>query len=67
MSADMYAFRWGLEDDVRAAQRFRDVGHHGALPGDVICWDGGPSYRVDRYFFPRRLARKGPSTPTRNG
>lgn len=53
--ADMYAFRWGFEEDIRAAPAFRDVGHHGALPGEVVQWDGGPAYRVDRYFFPRRL------------
>jgi len=58
MSADMYAFRWGFEQEIPAAQPFRDVGHHGALPGDVISWEGGPSYRIDRYFIPRLLAHK---------
>jgi hypothetical protein len=53
MSANLYAFRWGFGEDIRAAQPWCDPRHQGFLPGDIMCWEGGPSYRVDNNFFPQ--------------
>jgi hypothetical protein len=56
MCADMYAFRWGFESQVRAQAPFRKIAHHAALPGQTI-WDGDYAFRVDRRFFLRRCPR----------
>jgi len=57
LSADMYAFRWGFEREVRAQQPSRPPAHHAVLPGEII-WDDNTAYRVDRRFFLRRCSQK---------
>ena len=56
LCADMYAFRWGFEAQMRAEAPFRDFTHHAVLPGQTI-WQGDVAYRVDRRFFVRRCPR----------
>jgi hypothetical protein len=52
MSANLYAFRWGFGEDIRAAHPWRDLTHHGLLPGQVMVWEGY-AYRVDDNFLPQ--------------
>src|SRR5262249_6396565 len=62
MCADMYAFRWGFEKQIREHATSRRIGHHDAVPGETI-WDGGFAYRVDGRFFLRPC----PSLDERHG
>lgn len=57
MCADMYAFRWGFERQIRQYAKSRRLSHHAVLPGETIWGDGGKAYRADRRFFLRRVPR----------
>lgn len=54
LCADRYAFRWGFEKEIRKQAVSRDVGHHAALPGQIL-WLSSTAFEVDRHFkFKRR-------------
>jgi hypothetical protein len=50
--ADRLAFRWGFEREIRADAPTRALGHHGALPGQVV-WVRDKAFRLDRHFIIR--------------
>lgn len=56
LCADMYAFRWGFEREIRASAPLRNLAHHAVLPGETL-WCNGKAFRVDRRFFLRRAPR----------
>ncbi len=60
LCADMYAFKWGFERQIRINEPFRGFGHHCVLPGKKIGEDHDGTttwWRVDRRFHLRPLRR----------
>jgi hypothetical protein len=52
--ADWYAYKWGFGRLIRKHAKTRQLGHHGALPGQTIEIDGA-RYRMTRAFCYRCL------------
>jgi hypothetical protein len=56
MCADWHTLRWFFEREIRRHHEKRRLGHHGALPGDIVE-TRGLGRKADRHFYLRRLGR----------